>query len=170
MKSVASEKIVLAMGCFWQPDYIFSRIKGVTSTRVGYTGCKSSCKNPSYEDVCSETTGCAESIEITFNPKQITFEQILDIFWENHNPTELDRQGLDVGSQYRSAIFYHSDTQKEKVLASKLKWEKRLLDKTKKIVTQIAPASLFYEAESYHQKYLDKTGSSCHIPRKVFRS
>lgn len=164
-----TEKATFAMGCFWQPDYVFSRVKGVISTRVGYTGCKSSCINPLYEEVCSETTGCAEAIEITFNPAQITYEQLLDLFWEHHDPTQLDQQGPDVGSQYRSAIFFHSSEQEKAILVSQKKWHARLMDKTKTIVTQISKATTFYEAESYHQKYLDKTGRSCHLPRKVFR-
>ena len=163
------QKATFAMGCFWQPDYIFSKIRGVVETAVGYTGCNKECKNPTYEDVCSDTTGCAETIQIIFNPKQISYNKILDIFWTHHNPTTLNYQGPDYGTQYRSAIFYHNEKQKSLALKSKIKWEKLFIDKSKKIVTQIAPASEFYKAEDYHQKYLMKTGRVCHISEKVFK-
>lgn len=163
------ELATFAMGCFWQPDYIFSKVKGVIKTRVGYTGCNSSCKNPTYEDVCDDKTGCAEAIEITFDPDKITFEQLLDLFWQNHDPTQEDGQGPDIGSQYRSAIFYHSKEQEKAIATSHKKWSSRLKDKTKHIVTQITQATPFYEAESYHQRYLEKTGRSCHISKSPFR-
>lgn len=164
-----TEVATFAMGCFWQPDYVFSKVKGIIKTRVGYTGCNSSCKNPTYEQVCSERTGCAEAIELTFDPAQITYDQLLDLFWQNHDPTQENAQGPDIGSQYRSAIFYHNETQQKAITASHKKWSTRLKDKTKRIVTQITPAADFYEAESYHQKYLEKTGRSCHISRSPFR-
>lgn len=164
-----SQVATFAMGCFWQPEYVFSKIKGILKTRVGYTGCNSTCTNPDYEEVCSGTTGCAEAIEITFDPGKITYEELLDIFWTHHDPTQMNRQGPDVGTQYRSAIFYHDEKQKKLALASQKKWEPNLIDATKKIVTEITQASTFYEAEEYHQQYLDKTGRACHIPRKVFK-
>ena len=167
---IKTELATFAMGCFWQPDYVFSKVQGIISTRVGYTGCNSECKNPSYEDVCSETTGCAEAIEITFDPKKITYNELLDIFWKNHDSTQMNQQGPDYGSQYRSAIFYHSEQQKKQVMASKAKWELKLMDKSSKIVTQIVQASTFYEAEDYHQKYLTKTGRACHISRSPFKT
>lgn len=157
------------MGCFWQPDYIFPKIKGVLNTRVGYTGGDSSLKDPTYEEVCSDTSGYAEAIEIEFDPEVITYDQLLDVFWQNHDPTTLNRQGPDVGSQYRSAIFYHNEKQHAQALASKSKWESRLIDPTKEIVTEIVPASTFYAAEDYHQKYLVKNNKTCHISKKVFR-
>ncbi len=160
---------VFAMGCFWQPDYVFSKTPGVVKTRVGYTGCNPECENPTYEEVCSSTSGCAEAIEITFDPAKITYDQLLDMFWTNHDPTQMNRQGPDVGTQYRSAIFYTSQEQNKLALASKKKWDLRLLDKTKKIMTEITPLSIFYAAEEYHQKYLDKTGRSCHISKRVFK-
>ena len=164
-----SEKAIFAMGCFWQPDYIFSKVKGVLKTRVGYTGCNSKYKDPTYEQVCSGTSECAEAIEITFDPKIITYNELLDLFWTNHDPTTLDRQGPDFGTQYRSAIFYLNDTQKKQIAVSMAKYESKLIDKGAKIVTQIAKASEFYAAEDYHQKYLEKTGRSCHISKRVFR-
>ncbi len=164
-----TEKATFAMGCFWQPDYIFSKVHGVIKTIVGYTGCKKGCNNPSYEEVCSSGTGCAEAIEIIFDPKVISYDELLDIFWTNHDPTTLNRQGPDTGTQYRSAIYYHDENQKKAILKSKAKWEKKLINKDMKIVTEIEKASEFYPAEKYHQKYLEKTGRSCHISRSVFR-
>lgn len=158
------------MGCFWQPDYIFSKIQGIIKTQVGYTGCNKEYNNPSYEEVCSSETGCAEAIEIIFDPDKISYDELLDLFWTNHNPTTMNRQGPDVGTQYRSAIYYHNERQKALILKSKKKWERRLIDKSMKIVTEIEPASTFYSAEDYHQKYLEKTGRSCHISRSVFKS
>lgn len=163
------EVAIFAMGCFWQPDYILSKVSGVIKTRVGYTGCNPECKNPTYEDVCSSTSGCAEAIELTFDKTKITYDQLLDMFWTNHDPTQMNRQGPDVGTQYRSSIFYTSQEQKKLALASKKKWTSRLIDKTREIVTEIKPLSIFYAAEDYHQKYLDKTGRSCHISKRVFK-
>ena len=163
-----TQKTTFAMGCFWQPDYIFSKVEGVISVKVGYTGCDKDCENPSYEEVCSNKTGCAEAIEIEFNPEIITYNELLDLFWKNHDPTTLNRQGPDVGSQYRSAIFYHNEKQRKETLVSKEKWEKRLIDKNKKIATEFVKAGKFYSAEDYHQKYLEKTGRVCHISKSVF--
>lgn len=156
------------MGCFWQPDYIFSKVKGIIKKRVGYTGCNKEYVNPTYEQVCSAETGCAEAIEVTFNPAIITYDELLDIFWKNHDPTQLNQQGPDYGTQYRSVIFYHTEEQKKRALASKRNWEKRLKSKTLKIVTDITKATSFYPAETYHQEYLQKTGRSCHISRSPF--
>lgn len=164
-----TQKAIFAMGCFWQPDYIFSKLKGIVSTRVGYTGCNDRFANPTYEQVCSGLTECAEAIEITFDPKLIIYEELLDTFWTHHDPTTVNRQGPDVGTQYRSAIFYLNDNQKKLALASKKKWTPKLIDKTAKIVTEITEATDFHEAERYHQKYLDNTGRSCHISRRVFK-
>ncbi len=164
-----TEKATFAMGCFWQPDYIFSKIPGIIKTAVGYTGCSKDCKNPNYEEVCSDETGCAEAIQIIFNPKKITYQELLDLFWTNHNPTTMNQQGPDIGTQYRSAIFYHNEKQRTLAIASKEKWEKLLKDKSRKIVTEIVKASAFYPAENYHQKYLEKTGRACHIPERVFK-
>ncbi len=171
MKSQKSKTqlATFAMGCFWQPDYIFAKVKGIVKTRVGYTGCDPKCKNPTYEQVCSDKTGCAEAIEITFNPKQISYNKLLDLFWKNHDPTQMNRQGPDIGNQYRSAIFYHNEEQKQVALKSKAKYQTKLIDKSKKIVTQIIPASEFYPAEEYHQNYLEKTGRVCHISTSPFK-
>jgi len=152
---VKSETATFAAGCFWGVEEIFRSKKGVISTRVGYTGGKT--QNPSYEQVCSDKTGHAEAVEITYDPKKVSYEELLDIFWNIHDPSTLNRQGLDIGSQYRSAIFYHDEKQKESALKSKKDLEKNGKYK-KKITTEIVPADEFYEAEQYHQKYLMKKG------------
>ena len=152
---VKYEKATFAAGCFWGVEEIFRSKKGVISTRVGYTGGKT--QNPSYEQVCSDKTGHAEAVEITYDPKKVSYEELLDIFWNIHDPSTLNRQGLDIGSQYRSAIFYHDEKQKESALKSKKDLEKNGKYK-KKITTEIVPADEFYEAEQYHQKYLMKKG------------
>ncbi|MBI4150575.1 peptide-methionine (S)-S-oxide reductase MsrA [Candidatus Woesearchaeota archaeon] len=147
-----------AAGCFWGVQALFDAIPGVLSTRVGYTG--GLTKNPTYEDVCSDATGHAEALEITFDPDKVSYEQLLKIFWENHDPTQMNRQGPDEGTQYRSAIFYHSDAQKSIAEKSKEQLQSRA---SKTIVTQIVKASTFYPAEDYHQKYLEKRGKKvCH--------
>ena len=152
---VKTEKATFAAGCFWGVEETFRNIKGVVSTRVGYTG--GSFKNPTYEDVCTDKTGHAEAVEIGFDPAQVSYKELLDIFWSIHDPTALNRQGADVGSQYRSAIFYHNPEQEKEASLSKEK-----LEKTKKlkspIITEIVPAKEFYAAEEYHQKYYQKRG------------
>lgn len=155
------EKATFAAGCFWGVEELFRTIPGVISTTVGYTGGKT--ENPTYEDVCSNNTGHAEALEITFDPKKISYKELLKIFWDNHNPTTLNRQGPDVGTQYRSAIFYHSLEQKRLAEESK-----KVLEKsgkyTNKIVTEIVPVQKFYEAEEYHQEYNRKHGiDSCPV-------
>ena len=150
-----------AAGCFWGVEETFRKLGGVLSTRVGYTG--GATENPRYEEVCTDGTGHAEAVEITFDPGKISYGELLTVFWENHNPTTKDRQGPDVGSQYRSAIFFHSPEQEETAAASK-----EALDRSGKfrspVVTQIVPAAPFYPAEDYHQKYLMKRGlGSCHL-------
>lgn len=149
------------MGCFWQPDKLFSDVLGVLKTTVGYTG--GHVDNPTYKQVCSGKTGHAEATEIEYDPDKINFNELLDIFWKNHNPTTANRQGPDVGEQYRSAIFYHNDDQKK--LAEKTKAELDQSGKFKNpIVTEITKAQTFYPAEEYHQKYLIKNGlDSCRI-------
>ena len=156
-----NEIATFAAGCFWGIEYKFAHTKGVLKTTVGYTGGHS--KNPSYENVCSDETGHAESVQVEFDPKQVSYEKLLDIFWNLHDPTQYHRQGPDVGSQYRSAIFYHDEEQKNKAIQSKEKLEKS--DKYRKpIVTEISPARQFYPAEEYHQKYWLKNKSFvCHI-------
>lgn len=154
------EKAIFAAGCFWGIEAAFKRIKGVVSTRVGYSG--GNTENPTYEEVCSDETGHAEAVELTYDPAVVSYKELLSAFWEIHNPTTLNRQGWDVGTQYRSAIFYTSEEQKQQAEASKAELEKsQKYDKP--VVTQIVPASTFYPAEEYHQDYYTKTGRSCHI-------
>jgi len=148
-------KATFAAGCFWGVEELFRKVKGVSSTMVGYTG--GAFENPTYEDVCSGTTGHAEAIQVEYDPSITSYEDLLMIFWSNHNPTTLNRQGPDVGEQYRSAVFYH--TQEQESVAQKMK--EKLQDEAmkrfgKEIVTEIKPASTFYKAEEYHQKYLEK--------------
>jgi len=150
-----------AAGCFWGTQEAFRKVKGVLSTRVGYAG--GNTKDPSYTKVSTGTTGHAESVEIKFDPEKISYIELLEIFFKIHDPTTLNRQGPDVGSQYRSIIFYHN--KKQKKLAEKSKLEKQK-DYEEEIVTEIVPASVFYPAEEYHQKYIMKnSGHSCNLYR-----
>ena len=150
-------KATFGAGCFWHVEDLLNKTKGVKSTAVGYIGGQLS--NPTYEEVCTGKTGHVESVEVDYDPDEISFEDLLDVFWTNHNPTTLNRQGPDVGIQYRSAIFYHDEKQKEVAENSK-----QLLEKSGKfdnpIVTEIIPAPTFYKAEEYHQKYFKKHGFS----------
>jgi len=146
-------KATFAAGCFWGVEAVFRQVKGVTSTTVGYTG--GSFENPTYEDVCTDKTGHAEAVEVEFDPTQVSYEELLTVFFENHDPTTLNRQGPDVGTQYRSAVFYHAPEQMAAATAMKEKLEKSGHYK-KPIVTEITPASKFYRAEEYHQQYLEK--------------
>ncbi len=146
-----TEKATFAAGCFWHPEEVFEKIPGVISTRVGYTGGK--MKDPTYQQVCSLDIGHLETTEVTFDPRKISYEELLDIFWNIHDPTTKDRQGPDVGSQYNSAIFYHNDEQKKAAMKSKAE-RQRLIGKN--IVTQVKKAPKFWEAEEYHQKYMEK--------------
>jgi len=146
------EIATLANGCFWCSEAIFKKIKGVKYILPGYTG--GTPKNPSYDQVCTGMTGHAESIQIKFDPKVISFEKILNIFWHTHDPTTLNRQGNDVGTQYRSAIFYHNEKQKEIAENSKKDLEKENIYK-KPIVTEITPFKNFYVAEDYHKDYYE---------------
>ena len=152
------EKAIFAAGCFWGVQAAFDKIKEVIKTTVGYTG--GNFKNPSYEDVCSNKTGHAEAILIEFNPKIVSYEKLLEIFWKIHNPTTLNKQGHDIGTQYRSAVFYYNKKQKELAVKSRGKESKKYKDK---IVTQIVKASKFYPAENYHQKYYLKHKVVCNI-------
>ena len=154
-------KLVFAAGCFWGVEATFRQIPGVISTRVGYTG--GNLANPTYKDVCTNRTGHAEAVEVEYDPAKVSYEDLLKVFWENHDPTQLNRQGPDWGTQYRSAIFYHSLDQEQAARASTAKLEKSG-QYSRPIVTQIVPASTFYQAEDYHQQYLEKRGvASCHI-------
>ncbi|MFY9556244.1 MAG: peptide-methionine (S)-S-oxide reductase MsrA [Blastocatellia bacterium] len=142
-------------GCFWGVEAVFREVVGVVSTRVGYAG--GSFDNPNYQDVCSGRTGHAESVEVSYDPPKVSYDQLLDVFWESHDPTTLNRQGPDVGSQYRSVIFFHNSAQESAASASKQR--RQLSGKhSREIVTEIAPASQFWEAEDYHQQYLEKRG------------
>jgi len=149
------EKAIFAAGCFWGVENNFSRLDGVLSTKVGYTG--GNTQNPTYEEVCTNTTGHAEAIEIRYDPLKISYNQLLEIFWTIHNPTQFNRQGFDIGSQYRSAIFYLNDEQKKLAEESKEKLEKSGKYKDK-ITTEIESAGIFYPAEDYHQQYYKKHG------------
>ena len=154
-------KAIFAAGCFWGVEATFRQLPGVVSTRVGYTG--GALPNPTYKDVCTDRTGHAEAVEVEFDPSKLSYEKLLDVFWQNHDPTQLNRQGPDWGTQYRSAIFFTSPEQEAAAKASKEGLEKSGRYR-KPIVTQIVPASTFYEAEDYHQQYLEKRGlASCHI-------
>ncbi|MGZ4140603.1 MAG: peptide-methionine (S)-S-oxide reductase MsrA [Actinomycetota bacterium] len=155
-----SKKATFAAGCFWGVEAAFRETSGVLGTTVGYTGGRT--ENPSYRDVCSHTTGHAEAVEVEFDPAQISYEKLLDRFFEVHDPTQLNRQGPDVGDQYRSAIFVHDDEQAAAAAAAK---EAHAKDHARPIVTEITPAATFYPAEDYHQRYLEKRGlASCVIP------
>jgi len=147
-----SETATLANGCFWCSEAIFKRLKGVKSVTPGYAG--GTIKNPSYDQVCNGTTGHAESIQIVFDPSVIGFDKILNIFWHTHKPTTLNRQGNDVGTQYRSAIFYHNEKQREIAEKSKKDLEKERIYKDS-IVTEVIPFRNFYTAENYHKDYYD---------------
>ncbi|MGB5091624.1 MAG: peptide-methionine (S)-S-oxide reductase MsrA [Nitrososphaeraceae archaeon] len=154
------EMATFAAGCFWGVEEAFTKTKGVKSTRVGYIG--GNLPNPTYEDVCTDRTGHAEALQVKYDPEEISYEELLDLFWSIHNPTTKNRQGPDIGSQYRSIIFYHTPVQER--IAKKSKQELDASNKFQnKIVTEIAPASTFYPAEDYHQKYYQKIGGgSCY--------
>ncbi|MBB3064485.1 MULTISPECIES: peptide-methionine (S)-S-oxide reductase MsrA [Limibacillus] len=155
------EKATFAAGCFWGVEEFFRAVKGVKSTRVGYTGGQT--ENPDYKLVCSGRTGHAEAIEITFDAALVSYEDLLHDFFALHDPTQVDRQGPDVGTQYRSAIFYHSPEQEAAARAFKQKLENDKVFR-RPIATQIVPAATFYAAEEYHQQYLAKRGlAGCHI-------
>ena len=148
-------------GCFWGVEETFRQIPGVIDTAVGYLG--GHLQNPTYQDVCTDETGHAEVVQVTYDPAQVGYERLLDVFWSAHDPTTLNRQGPDVGTQYRSAIFFHSPEQERSAKTSKEKMQASGKFR-RPIVTEITPASTFYRAEDYHQKYLAKRGMShCHI-------
>jgi len=158
------DKAIFAMGCFWGSEAAFRQLPGVIATTVGYSG--GATENPTYQQVCSDRTGHAEVVEVEFDPAQVSFDSLLDVFWENHDPTTMNRQGPDVGSQYRSAVFYLNPAQEAAARASK-----EALDRSgrlpRPIVTEITPAGPFWRAEEYHQQYLDKRGqAACHLPAR----
>jgi peptide-methionine (S)-S-oxide reductase len=154
------KKATFGAGCFWGVEAAFRRLDGVTNTRVGYAG--GGVENPSYEQVCYSDTGHAEVVEVTYDADKIPYEQLLAIFWAEHDPTQLNRQGPDVGSQYRSAIFVHDAEQRAAAEASRDRVQERL---SRPVVTQIEDAPPFWEAEDYHQQYLEKRGLASCTPR-----
>jgi peptide-methionine (S)-S-oxide reductase len=148
-----AERATFAAGCFWGVEAAFREIDGVVQTSVGYTGGHAS--QPTYEQVCGHGTGHAEAVEVWFDPASVSYEQLLDTFWQIHDPTTRNRQGFDVGSQYRSAIFFHTPEQEAAAVASRAREQPR---RRRQIVTEITPASAFYRAEEYHQRYFEKSG------------
>ena len=148
-------KATFAAGCFWGPEEVFRRVEGVIATAVGYTG--GTVESPSYEDVCTGRTGHAEAVEVEYDPAIVPYERLLEVFWDSHDPTQVNRQGPDVGTQYRSAIFFRDAEQEAAAKASKKQLE-RTIGPDKWIATEIAPAGPFYRAEDYHQQYIAKRG------------
>jgi peptide-methionine (S)-S-oxide reductase len=154
-----TEKATFGAGCFWGVEIEFRNVPGVVDTAVGYEG--GTLPNPTYEDVCSHTTGHAEVVQVEFDPEEVSYDQLLDVFWDVHDPTQVNRQGPDVGSNYRSVIFFHSTEQEEQALESKARVQARF---DRPIATEISPASDFWRAEEYHQQYLVKRGlATCRI-------
>lgn len=159
MNENSLEIATFAAGCFWGVEDAFMKVRGVKSTRVGYTG--GNLTDPTYEDVCTDRTGHAEAIQLKYDPKGISYKELLELFWSLHNPTTVNRQGPDIGTQYRSSIFFHTPEQEK--IAKRVKQELNGSKFQNKIVTEIVPASIFYPAEEYHQKYYQKIGGgSCY--------
>jgi len=155
------EKATFGAGCFWGVEAEFRKVPGVTSTAVGYSG--GHLKNPTYQDVCAGNTGHAEVVQVEYDPEKVPYEDLLNVFWENHDPTQFNRQGPDYGAQYRSAIFFHSPQQEASAKASKARLEARG-KYARPIVTEITAAAEFWRAEEYHQQYLEKRGvAHCRI-------
>ncbi|MEE8191708.1 MAG: peptide-methionine (S)-S-oxide reductase MsrA [Gemmatimonadales bacterium] len=154
-RNIDMDMVTFGAGCFWGIEAAFRKIPGVTSATVGFTG--GTLESPSYEDVCSGTTGHVEAVRVEYDPSVVSYEQLLDVFWNIHDPTTSNRQGPDVGSQYRSVVFFHTAKQEAAVLASKEKLETSG-HYANPIVTEITPASEFYPAEEYHQRYFEKQG------------
>jgi peptide-methionine (S)-S-oxide reductase len=154
------ERATFGAGCFWDVESEFRKVEGVVATAVGYSG--GSMKNPTYEDVCADRTGHAEVVQVEYDPAKIPYDELLNLFWQLHDPTTLNRQGPDVGSQYRSAIYFHSPEQKKAAEASKNSLEKSGQFRGP-VVTEITPATEFYRAEAYHQQYFDKRSIRSHF-------
>ena len=153
------ETATFGAGCFWQVEVEFRNVDGVKDALVGYMG--GDLEDPSYEQVCTDTTGHVEVVNVSFDPDKVSYEQLLDVFWGLHDPTQVNRQGPDVGSQYRSVIFFHSPEQEQQATASRERMQERL---RKPVATQIEPATPFWPAEDYHQRYLEKRGlATCKI-------
>ena len=162
-----TETAIFGAGCFWGVEWVFRQVPGVQDAVSGYAG--GLTDNPTYRDVCSHTTGHAEVVEVTFDPSVVTFEQLLEVFWAMHDPTQVNRQGPDVGDQYRSGIYTHSEEQQATALASRERAQARY---DRPIATEILPATTFYPAEAYHQRYYETTGHQpyCHVvPMNVLR-
>ncbi len=158
-----TELATFAAGCFWGVQHLLDRIAGVVKTRVGYIGGKT--ENPTYRDICNGDTDHAEAVEIEFDPSKVSYAELLSYFWRLHDPTQMNRQGVDVGTQYRSAIFYHSEEQKKVAEKSRADFDASKVF-AKKAVTQIMPLEKFYSGEEYHQKYFDRNGGHvCHVLR-----
>lgn len=153
INSDSMETATFGSGCFWCTEAIFQRLKGVKSATSGYSG--GTTKNPTYQEVCSGTTGHAEVVQLTFDPREVSYDELLEVFWKTHDPTTLNRQGADVGTQYRSVIFYHNDQQKKKAEFYRQELEKEAIYKDP-IVTQIVPFTEFFKAEDYHQNYYNQ--------------
>jgi peptide-methionine (S)-S-oxide reductase len=156
---VTEKKATFGAGCFWGVEAVFRQVEGVSATEVGYAGGRT--EDPTYEEVCSHTTGHAEVVQVTYEPERVSYEELLDVFWGKHDPTQLNRQGWDIGDQYRSVIFFHDEEQRE--AAERSKAELNASGRYRKpIATTIEPAPPFYRAEEYHQRYLEKQGrASC---------
>jgi peptide-methionine (S)-S-oxide reductase len=154
-----TETATFGAGCFWGVEVAFRNVPGVVDTAVGYEG--GTLPNPTYEDVCSKKTGHAEVVQVEFDPDEVSYDQLLDVFWDEHDPTQVNRQGPDIGSNYRSVVFFHSPEQQEQALESKARVQARF---ARPIATEITPASDFWRAEEYHQQYLVKRGrATCRI-------
>ena len=153
------KKATFGAGCFWGVEAAFRQLDGVTKTEVGYEG--GTLENPTYEDVCSHTTGHAEVVQVTYDPERISYEDLLQVFWHKHDPTQLNRQGWDVGDQYRSVVFFHDDEQREAAERSKTDEQ---ANHARPVVTLVEPVQTFYVAEDYHQQYLEKRGRSTCTP------
>jgi peptide-methionine (S)-S-oxide reductase len=154
-----TETATFAAGCFWGVEAAFREVPGVLDAVCGYTG--GHTEHPTYRDVCSDTTGHAEAVEVTFDPRAVSYDDLLDVFWKIHDPTQVNRQGPDVGTQYRSAIFTHSPEQER---AAKASLERVRNSLKRPIATEIVPASTFWRAEEYHQRYFERHGGACRIP------
>jgi len=161
---MSTQTATFAAGCFWGVEDAFRRVPGVVEVVSGYTG--GHVENPTYRQVCSHTTGHAEAVDVTFDPQKVDYDTLLDVFWQIHDPTQLNRQGPDVGDQYRSAIFTHGDGQQHAAIASR---DREQPNHSRPIVTQIGPATHFWPAEEYHQRYFEKNGGACHIVPPVPR-
>ncbi len=163
--TMKTERATFAAGCFWGVEEVFRQVPGVVDTEVGYTG--GTTDDPTYKDVCSDTTGHAEAVQVEYDPEKVSYDELLDVFFANHDPTTPNRQGPDVGSQYRSAIFVHDEDQEQAALAAKRRLEEEGRF-SRPVVTQIVPATAFWPAEEHHQRYFQKRGipATCHIPHR----